>query len=325
MKKRVISGVSCLLFLGLLTGAAFSNMKPSEYYVADEKIVAISPALDTRSVTRATDRFRLLYDTYLAPNDMHPYVAIVPDKSYYLADPKGRGQMDYEALFALTYSQMDYAEPIDLAASLDGDSYYRTDSHWRQECLALVAECITEATGVSTIAFSESRTDGGINYDTLFAADGFVGSYGEAITLASGWEREKFAAIKPDAVYYLTNDILDQAVVLNYDNDSRSGLYDWEKLAERNPYDFFLSGASALMYIESPAALTDRQLVVFRDSYGSSLIPLLTPYYQEILVVDIRYTMSDRLGERVDFADWAGADALYLYSTTLLNRSISLK
>ena len=30
MKKRVISGVSCLLFLGLLTGAAFSNMKPSE-------------------------------------------------------------------------------------------------------------------------------------------------------------------------------------------------------------------------------------------------------------------------------------------------------
>ena len=152
-----------------------------------------------------------------------------------------------------------------------------------------------------------------------------MGSYGEAITLASGWEREKFAAIKPDAVYYLTNDILDQAVVLNYDNDSRSGLYDWEKLAERNPYDFFLSGASALMYIESPAALTDRQLVVFRDSYGSSLIPLLTPYYQEILVVDIRYTMSDRLGERVDFADWAGADALYLYSTTLLNRSISLK
>ena len=41
--------------------------------------------------------------------------------------------------------------------------------------------------------------------------------------------------------------------------------------------------------------------------------------------MDVRYAMSDRLGERVDFADWAGADALYLYSTTLLNRSISLK
>ena len=325
MKKRVISGVSCLLFLGLLTGAAFSNTKPSEYYVADEKIVAISPALDTKSVTRATDRFRFLYDTYLAPNDMHPYVAIVPDKSYYLADPKGRGQMDYEALFALTYSQMDYADPIDLTAMVDGDSYYRTDSHWRQECLAPVAECISKATGITETASPEGNPANELTYDTLFAADGFVGSYGEAITQASGWEREKFAAIKPDAVYYLTNEILDQAIVLNYDNDSRSGLYDWEKLTERNPYDFFLSGASALMYIESPAALTDRQLVVFRDSYGSSLIPLLTPYYREILVVDIRYTMSDRLGERVDFANWAGADALYLYSTTLLNRSISLK
>ena len=45
----------------------------------------------------------------------------------------------------------------------------------------------------------------------------------------------------------------------------------------------------------------------------------------EILVVDIRYTMSNRLDERIDFNDWSGADVLYLYSTLLLNRSLSLK
>ena len=309
-RKSITSAIICLFFTGFLTGVAYSNATPDEYFVADRKIVEISPTLNEKSIIHATDRFRFLYDSYLAPNDMQAYIAIVPDKGYYIRDLKNRSQMDYEALFDLTWSQMDYATPIDLTAGLSGDSYYATDSHWRQESLVPVAAYIADAMAADA---PSSYT----HYKMLPATENFMGSYQEAISA--------FSSVEPDIIYYLTNDILSQAVVYNYDNDSTTGLYDWDKLENRNPYDFFLSGPSALMHIYNPSAENTRKLVVFRDSFGSSLIPLLVPYYQEILVVDIRYTMSNRLDERIDFNDWSGADVLYLYSTLLLNRSLSLK
>lgn len=308
-RKSITSAIICLLFTVFLAGVAYSSATPDEYFAADGKIVEISPALNEKSIINATNRFRFLYDTYLSPNDMEAYIAIVPDKGYYLHDPKNRSQMDYESLFDLSWSQMDYATPIDLTADLSGDCYYATDSHWRQECLVPVATHIADIMEVNTT----SSTD----YEILLATDKFMGSYQEAISA--------FSSVESDIIYYLTNDVLSQAVVYNYDNDNTTGLYDWDKLEDRNPYDFFLSGPSALMHIYNPSADNTRKLVVFRDSFGSSLIPLLVPYYQEILVVDIRYTMSSRLDERINFDDWAGADALYLYSTLLLNRSLSLK
>ena len=64
-------------------------------------------------------------------------------------------------------------------------------------------------------------------------------------------------------------------------------------------------------------------LVVFRDSFGSSLIPLLAEGYGTVYAVDIRYIASDALQRVVSFPQ--GADVLFLYSTTVLHNSITLK
>ena len=66
----------------------------------------------------------------------------------------------------------------------------------------------------------------------------------------------------------------------------------------------------------------DKELVVFRDSFGSSLIPLLVDEYSKITVIDIRYVQSNVLGQFVDFH---GQDTLFLYSTVVLNNSMSLR
>ncbi len=322
---RIGMAAVCFLFLALLAAAAVSVSGGSgKYYVSDGSIVAVSPPLDEKSVLRATDRFAYLHDTWLAPNDMHIFVAVVPDKSYYMPDKKGRGQMDYAAMYDMVYGAMDYASPIHIADCLDKDAYYSTDSHWRQECLLPVAERITDAMLHGTDTGS-SGAFAAAAYETKTAADSFTGSYADAVTEAAAWEKKQFSQVKPDTIFYLTNEILEQASVYIYDTGTTSGIYSEEKLHSRNPYDFFLSGPVALMRIENPAAETDRKLIAFRDSYGSSLLPLLVPFYREILVADIRYTMSGRLGEFVDFASYRGADALFLYSTTLLNRSISLR
>ena len=84
----------------------------------------------------------------------------------------------------------------------------------------------------------------------------------------------------------------------------------------------YLSGAAALLTIENPAGIPGKELIVFRDSYGSSLIPLLVKDYAKVTVIDTRYVAPVLLEKLVEFK---GQDVLMLYSTLLLNSSFSLK
>ena len=94
------------------------------------------------------------------------------------------------------------------------------------------------------------------------------------------------------------------------------------KLDSKDLYDVFLSGASALKIIENPDAPEGKELIVFRDSFGSSIIPLLVRDYSRVTLIDIRYISPELLGQFVDFS---GKDVLMLYSTLLLNNSSTLK
>ena len=69
-------------------------------------------------------------------------------------------------------------------------------------------------------------------------------------------------------------------------------------------------------------AQTDKELVVFRDSFGSSIAPLLTPYYNKIIMVDLRYMDFKFVKEKLNFEN---ADVLFLYSTLIINSSDILK
>ena len=103
---------------------------------------------------------------------------------------------------------------------------------------------------------------------------------------------------------------------------AKDKVYDMDKLNSRDLYDVFLSGSRSLLTIENPGAATDRELIVFRDSFGSSMIPLLIADYKTVTVVDIRYVSSNFLDQLVDFH---GQDVLFLYSTSVLNNSSTLK
>ena len=63
----------------------------------------------------------------------------------------------------------------------------------------------------------------------------------------------------------------------------------------------------------------DKELLLFRDSFGSSLAPLLVENYKKITLIDIRYMSSKLLGEFIEFGD---QDVLFLYSTVVLNQNI---
>ena len=61
---------------------------------------------------------------------------------------------------------------------------------------------------------------------------------------------------------------------------------------------------------------------MFRDSFGSSLAPLLVRDYRTVTLVDLRYLSSQLLDQFIDFH---GQDVLFLYSPSVYNNSTMLK
>ena len=77
-----------------------------------------------------------------------------------------------------------------------------------------------------------------------------------------------------------------------------------------------------LVEIKNPQNTSGRKLIVFRDSFASSLMPLLAQGYSQVTMIDLRYINSQLLDKYVDFSE---ADVLLLYSAGILNNSTSMK
>jgi len=124
-------------------------------------------------------------------------------------------------------------------------------------------------------------------------------------------------SVKPDRLSYLTNPVIE-----GYKVSGAKAVYDLEKAQSRDPYELFLSGNQPLVTVKNPANPSGKRLILFRDSFGSSIAPLLAEGYSEVVLVDIRYVASDFLGNLINFEN---ADVLFLYSTLLLNSSLGMR
>ena len=116
-------------------------------YLHDGYAAKQEHALNPDSVKHVLGRFQHIYDKYL--EDSNVYMAVVPDKGYYLAEQAGQLTLDHGALVSMLEAGMPWAQFVDLTGSLTLEDYYRTDSHWRQERLLPAAGALCEALGVA--------------------------------------------------------------------------------------------------------------------------------------------------------------------------------
>jgi len=256
--------------------------------------------LNPDSVNHALERFNHIYDKYLEGSKV--YMTVVPDKGYYLAEKAGQLSLDYGTLFDLMKNGMPWAEYIDLTGSLSLTDYYRTDTHWRQENLFPAAQTICDAMGISAPEQIRSRAVDRPFYGVY---------YGQAAL-----------PMEPDVLAVLEAEYLKDCTVFDHETGKTTAVYDMTKLDSRDLYDVYLSGARAMLTIDNPHGKADRELIVFRDSFGSSMVPLLIRDYSKVTLVDTRYISSDLLDQFVDFH---GQDVLFLYSSLILNSSSAIK
>jgi len=282
----------------------FGQRDNNDIYEEDGYLAKMEYPMSESQVLSAAEKFNKIQKQFLGESDV--YFAMVPDKNYFLGEEHGYLHMDYDQFRDTFYSALSPEfEVIDIFDTLTIEDYYRTDTHWDQSCLGDTVNRIAGAMGFAD------------RLNTAYKAETVENFYG----VYSG---QSALPVQPDTLTYLTNEILENAVVTNLETGATT-VYNLNKLTDgtsMDNYDVFLDGPAALITIENPAATTDKELVIFRDSYGSSIAPLFVEAYAKVTLVDLRYLSSQFLGQFVDFA---GRDVLFLFSTTIINTSEMLK
>lgn len=280
----------------------FGQTDNNDIYVYNGYAAKMEAVENEESAVNAAEKIKEIYDLYLAGSNGKLRFSVIPDKNCYLAEKSGHLTVDPQ-FFADKISEVNpQIAYVDISDLLDETDFYFTDTHWRQEKILDVAERIAGEFGIMLSGKYEEKT----------LEVPFCGVYCGQSALP----------LEAEEIRYLSNAELESCRVFDYQNNRESVVYDMEKASGKDPYEMFLSGPISLMTIENPNAETEKELVVFRDSFGSSLAPLLAEGYSKITLVDTRYIQPEIIGKWIDFSE---CDVLFIYSTLVLNNSNTMK
>lgn len=271
----------------------FRKSDSNGYVKNEDGIFKLNEEYDPQMTDKFIDYVNRVSQEYFANNDI--YVSVIPNKSYFLSSMTNH----YSELFNDTFDNY-----IDIIPYLGIEDYYLTDPHWRQERIIDVANLLLQGMNkFPSLKLEDFK---------ILAQEGFMGAYGAQSSFN----------VDPEVLYYLYQENMDEVIVRDVEDQSVTGIYDEEALVGMDPYEVYLSGASPLIEMINPNAKSQDELIIFRDSFASSIAPLFLNEYAKITLVDTRYMHAEYLNEFVTITD---QDVLFLYSDMIIQRSNLLK
>ncbi len=265
-------------------------------FLQNGSIYKMEYPINRQNIIKSASKIQNVVEKYLNNNNV--YYSLIPDKTYYLESYDLK--IDVKDVQNIMQERIPQAQYIDITEGLELEDYYRTDLHWKQENLSQVVKILQQNMNLENTS---------LQYETQELGDFYGAYYGQLAR-----------KVEPDKIHVLTNETIKNATTYNYETKQSGKVYDTQKFkTSSDKYDIYLSGATPLITIENQNGLTKKELLLFRDSFGSSLAPLLLENYSKITLIDLRYISSNILEQYVDFKD---QDVLFLYSTLVLNQNV---
>ncbi len=211
--------------------------------------------------------------------DINVYSMVLPTaSSFYLPDKYKDLSQSEKADFDSLEASLRNVLPVDayniLEAHKDEPIYSRTDHHWQPLGAYYAAKQFALTAGVPFPELSEYEKVTLPNYvGTLYM-------YTQSATLLNNPE---------DFVYYKPKT---NVTVTQYDTRfanpvAASLLFDTSQMPNSGYYMVF--GADERIVHVNTECKNGRTLVIFKDSYGNALLPMLTSSFENIYLCDIRY------------------------------------
>ncbi|MBQ2803842.1 MAG: hypothetical protein IJF07_08090 [Lachnospiraceae bacterium] len=228
-------------------------------------------------------------------------VMLVPTADNVITDklPAYAIAYDEAAFLERVKTEIGEANYIDVYAALmehrEEEIYYRTDHHWTS--LGAYYGFLEWAGTVKTAPYPYSMDK------MATVSEDFKGTLHSKVNVS----------VKPDSIAYFKETML-RPVKVTYDRQkSTNSLYEESYLDTKNQYGFFIDDNHALIEIDT-SYNTGKTLFVIKDSYANCMIPLLTPHYNKIYVVDLRYYNGRLFDLMESVKPDTGMDVLVLYN-----------
>nr|WP_051527290.1 DHHW family protein [[Eubacterium] cellulosolvens] len=178
-------------------------------------------------------------------------------------------------------------------AHADEQLYYKTDHHWTS---AGARYALSEMAGNLGILDPET------SYAVYTVSNSFQG------TLAS---KSGSHSVSDEIQVLVPQTKMPEYYVYYPDTDTNStSVYIRSKLSEKDQYQVFFGGNHPSVEIHTTAD-KGKNLLIFKDSYANALVPLLIPYYDNIIMIDPRYYYEE-VNQVISSAEIT--DVLFLYS-----------
>ena len=272
--------VSLKTRVDLIAGKRKANgvFKGSDNYLLEDISV-----MNEEQVKKNTDAIRAFAEEY---PELPVYMMLVPNAANVLQDklPPFAVTEDQDAQFAKIQKDLgDSVHWIDVSKTMkkhkNEEIYYHTDHHWTTLGASYAYETLVE-----NMKLDPSKVPA---FKPYAVANDFNGTLSSTSGYEAGYE-------EPIYIYAPKKDKDAVEVVVNYVDEQKktATLYDRSKLKGKDKYGMFLGGNYSMLDIRTTADTTAR-LLLFKDSYANAVIPFLTPYYREIIVIDPRYYYGD--------------------------------
>lgn len=233
--------------------------------------------------------------------EINTVFALVPDSSFvyseylpdYLETENQQTQINkFYALLDEKIIRTDTVTPL-LEAKKEHQVFYKTDHHWTTRGAFAVFEKIAES-------FGEKVDSEAFEFYTV--SNSFEGTLSSKCPAQNTVDSVEVCFPEDSQGTYFAE--------FSGEGNKRESLFFKDKLEEKNHYEVFLGSNCAKISI-STVLEGDRKLLVIKDSFANCMIPMLTPYFSKIVVVDPRYMTEgiDGIMNEENFTD-----ILFLYN-----------
>ncbi len=226
--------------------------------------------------------------------DKLPYKAPVDSQKQYLEDFYSKLTVDINKINLIKV----------LTENKNNYLFFKTDHHWTQEGAFLAANEYLRTVG----AKPQPQT----NYDIRMINNDFYGS----LSSKSGIKTNS-----PDSLnVFISKSSEDIIVNLTEERKKLTSLYQTEMLEGKDKYLLFLGGNYPVVRI-STNSTANKRLLIIKDSYANAFVPFMTKDYNEITMMDLRYS-TDNVQTIID--DYNITDILVLYNINTFNDDNSI-
>lgn len=188
-----------------------------------------------------------------------------------------------------------------LKAHADEALYYKTDHHWKTLSAFYVYQKWAESQGYAMPELTD--------YEIKTVTDDFEGTIQSKLGIHTSGDTIELFLPKKEIAYTVIRD-----------GEETDTLYDNSALNTKDQYAIYFGGNQALIKIKTKAN-TGRKILVIKDSYANCFIPFMLGEFDEIDVIDLRYT-NRRLSALIAEVEYT--DLLVLYNASGFAEDMSI-